>query len=120
MFVGARNQYLNDLPDLQGFIRGLHPDKEDQAFIEEETSGTFVNLVQIDALINERLKAWELERIAKIDLALLRLAIYEIRFSSDITSATAINEAVELAKVYGTDESPAFVNGILGQVAKDG
>jgi len=120
LFSSAKTQYLTDLPDLQGLVRGLSPDEEDRVFIEQETSGTFTHLSQIDAFIEERLKDWELGRIAKIDLALLRLATYEIRFSEDITPATAINEAVELAKVYGTDESPAFINGILGQVVKDG
>ena len=54
------------------------------------------------------------------ELALLRLAVYEIRYNTDITPATAVNEAVELAKLYGTDDSPAFINGVLGQVVKDG
>jgi len=120
LFAKAKTRYLTDLPDLQGLIRGLSPNEEDRTFIEDEAFGTFTHLSQIDTLIEERLKDWELGRIAKIDLALLRLATYEIRFSADITAATAINEAVELAKIYGTDESPSFINGILGQVVKDG
>ena len=118
LFNEATAQYLTDLPDLEGLLRGLSPDDSDSCFIKEETSGTFSKLHQIDALIDERLKNWDFNRIAKIDLALLRLAVYEIRYASDITAATAINEAVELAKVYGTDDSPAFINGVLGQVAR--
>jgi len=119
LLLEATDRYLTDLLDLQGLVRGLSPNEEDRFFIKEETSGTFAHLPLIDAQIDGFLKDWELSRIAKIDLALLRLAVYEIRFSSGITSATAINEAVELAKIYGTDESPAFLNGVLGQVAKD-
>ena len=119
----AVSYYLTNLPDLQGVVRGLSPNEEDRTFIKEETFGVFAQLPQIDVEIDRLLKDWELNRISKVDLALLRLAIYEIQFSPDISTATAINEAVELAKVYGTDESPAFINGLLGQaaqVAKDG
>jgi N utilization substance protein B len=110
-------RYLTDLPDFEGLLRGLSPDEEDLSFIKQESFGAFANLRQIDTLIEQRLKDWELNRIAKIDLALLRLAVYEMRFVSDISHATAINEAVELAKVYGTDDSPAFINGVLGRVS---
>lgn len=114
----ATTQYITTLPDLEGFVRGLSPDEEDRSFIESETFGTFAHLSQIDDQIERRLKDWELARITKTDLALLRLAMYEMYFSSDISPATAINEAVELAKIYGTDDSPAFINGLLGQAAK--
>lgn len=114
----ATDRYLTDLPDLEGHVHGLQPDENDRTFIIEETSGTFTHLDSIDKEIDSRLKDWELGRIAKIDLALLRLAIYEIRYVSDITPATAINEAVELAKVYGTDDSPSFINGVLGGVVR--
>jgi transcription antitermination factor NusB len=114
------DQYLTNLPDLQDLVQGLSPDEEECSFIAGEVLGTFDNLLLIDSLIEQRLKDWDFNRIAKIDLALLRLAIYEIRFSSDISEATAINEAVELAKVYGTDDSSSFINGVLGQVVRDG
>ena len=116
-FSAAVIRYLADLSDLKELLAGTLLNEDDRKFIEEETAGTFANLCQIDVLIEERLKDWELGRIARVDLALLRLAVYEIWFSSDISTATAINEAVELAKLYGTDESPAFVNGVLGQAA---
>lgn len=111
---------LQDLSDLENQIQGLSPNKEERSFIEEETINTFANLSQIDDLINKRLKNWDFDRIAKIDLALLRLAIYEIRWGAGISTATAINEAIILAKIYGTDDSPAFINGVLGQVVKGG
>lgn len=105
-------QYISDYMDST-------PNPDDFIFIEGETFGTFTHLPKIDGLIEEKLKDWELSRIAKVDLAILRLAIYEILFASDITTATAINEAVELAKEYGTDESPIFINGLLGAVASE-
>ena len=111
------DRYLLDLSDLQDIIPGTSPSSEDISFIKTESGGTFENLSQIDAIIEHKLKDWELDRLAKVDLALLRLAVYEMNFSSDITTGVAINEAVELAKIYGTDESSAFINGVLGQVA---
>ena len=115
----AVSQHIKTLPDLEGFVRGLYPDKEDHTFIADEVFGTFSHLSQIDNQIEGLLKDWELNRIAKVDLALLRLAMFEMQFSADISPATAINEAVELAKVYGTDDSPSFINGLLGQATKD-
>ena len=117
MLEKATNQYLLDLPDLDEHIKNTSPGKDDRAFIVEEAIGTFDNLEQIDIQIGERLVDWELNRIARIDLALLRLASYEILYVPYISTATAINEAVELAKVYGTEESPGFINGVLGKVA---
>ncbi|MCL2399894.1 MAG: transcription antitermination factor NusB [Defluviitaleaceae bacterium] len=120
LVVEATEQYLANLQNLQDLLQGLSPDEEEYNFISGEVLGTYTNLSQIDALINQRLKDWDFNRLAKADLALLRLAIYEILFSSDISEATAINEAVELAKVYGTDDSSAFINGVLGQVVRNG
>ena len=116
----AFNYYLMNLPDLEGTVKGISPSEEDRWFMEEEIVGTFTHLSLIDAQIEKHLRDWELNRIAKIDLAILRLAVFEINFADDISAATAINEAVELAKVYGTDDSPSFINGVLGQAVKNG
>lgn len=76
------------------------------------------NKVEIKALIEENLKSnWKLERISKIDLSLLELAIYEIKYK-EVPYKVAINEAVELAKKYGEDNSKTFVNGILASIVK--
>jgi len=120
LFSAASEEYLAGLSDLGEHLRGVNPNEADSAFIRGECGGVFGNLAEIDAVIDARLKDWELGRLARIDLALLRLAVYEIRYAEDITDATAINEAIELAKVYGTDESAAFINGVLGQVSRDG
>jgi N utilization substance protein B len=73
-------------------------------------------LDEIDAVINESVKGWKTSRMAKVDLTLLRLAVYEIRYEEDVPQGVAINEAVELAKKYGTDDSASFVNGVLAKI----
>ena len=73
-------------------------------------------LSEIDAMINEAAKGWKTSRMGKVDLTIIRLAVYEMKFEEDIPTGVAINEAVELAKAYGTDESASFVNGILAKL----
>ena len=72
---------------------------------------------EIDSLIQNHARGWSLERMPKVDLAIMRLAIYELRFRKDIPWNVSINEAVELAKKYGGDQSKTFINGVLGKVA---
>ena len=73
---------------------------------------------QIDKIINENTEGWDTERMGKVELAVLRLAVYEILFDEEIPASVAINEAVEIAKKYGQESSGAFVNAILGKVAR--
>ena len=68
-------------------------------------------------MINEAAKGWKTTRMGKVDLTLIRLAVYEIKFEEEVPTGVAINEAVELAKNYGTDDSASFVNGILAKLA---
>lgn len=93
--------------------------KEEKDFILKEAEGTKVHLTEIDEIISKKSKRWTKERISKVDIAILRLAIYEIYYSEEIPLSVAINEAIELAKEFGTDESPAFINGILGSIASE-
>ena len=72
---------------------------------------------ETDALINERTTGWTTDRMGKAELAILRLAVYELLFDDTVPNAVAINEAVELAKRYGQDESAAFINGVLAKFA---
>ncbi len=88
-------------------------------YIEDAALGIQNNINIIDEKIEKNLKSdWKLERISKIDLSILRLAIYEITFK-EVPFKVAINEAVELAKKYGEDSSKKFVNGILASVVKE-
>ncbi len=91
--------------------------QKDKEFILKEIYGTQKNIEYINSLILEHLSGWTFDRISKIDLAILRLCIHELAFMSDIPTGVSINEAIELAKVYGGDDSPSFINGLLGKVA---
>ena len=79
--------------------------------------GTLAHIEEIDARIAENAKGWKLDRIARMSLAIMRLCTYEIMFT-EVPRPVALNEAVELAKLYDTDEAPAFINGILNAIAK--
>lgn len=89
---------------------------DEMEYIEMVLKGVKENLAQIDDIILSKLKNWSLERIAKIDLAILRLAIYEINYIDDIPEKVSANEAVELAKTYGNNDSKSFVNGVIAKV----
>ena len=89
----------------------------DERKITEKYDKIVEKLPEIDAMINEKATGWNTRRMGKVDLTLLRLAIYEILFDETIPTGVAINEAVELAKAYGQDASPAFVNGVLAKFA---
>ena len=72
-------------------------------------------LDEIDGMINHEAKGWTTERMVKIELTILRIAIYEIKFDEDVPAGVAINEAVEIAKKFGQEESAGFVNGVLAK-----
>lgn len=85
---------------------------------KEEISSKFFGVIdkkdEIDAMIEQNAKDWAVSRIAKAELTVLRLAVYEVAFDDDVPERVAINEAVELAKKYGDEKAAAFTNGILG------
>ena len=93
-------------------------EQNEKEYILKEAEGTKTHLAEIDEMISKNSKRWAKERISKVDLAILRLAIYEICFSQEIPSSVAINEAIELAKEFSTEEAPAFINGVLGSIVK--
>lgn len=94
-------------------------DDESKEFIIEETDGVCEHLNEIDETIDRHAKGWSTGRMSKVDLAILRLAVYEMLYSDKTPLSVAINEAVEFAKKYSSDEAPAFINGILGSVAEE-
>ena len=96
----------------------LEPISEDEKiYMTNKYKAIYAHIEELDAAINEVSKGWKTIRMGKVDLTLIRLAVYEIRFEEEIPVKVSINEAVELAKKYGTDDSPAFVNGILAKFA---
>ena len=90
--------------------------REFYAFAEELAVGTLENRSRIDEIIAACAKNWTLARIARCDLAILRLAVYELLYRRDIPPVVSINEAVELAKIFSTEDSHRFVNGVLDRV----
>jgi transcription antitermination protein NusB len=103
---------------LRRFWMEFQPEEEVKAFAEEIIKGTYKHLPEINGLIHQCAKNWSLERMAVVDRNVLRMAIYEILYRIDIPTSVSINEAIEIAKKYGTEESGAFVNGILDRVAR--
>lgn len=82
-------------------------------------TGIIENLDDIDNKINENSKSWKTNRMPKVDLAIMRLAIGEINYAEDIPKAVSINEAINLAKKYSTDHSSKYVHGVLGAIFKE-
>jgi len=92
---------------------------EDETFIVDLIEGIKNNITNIDEKIKAHLKDWNIERVSKIDLAILRLAIYEILYRDDIPYKVSVNEAVELSKVFSEESSSSFVNGVLAEIIKE-
>lgn len=89
--------------------------EEDFLYIQNKCKDVFEHLSEIDESINEAAKGWKTTRMNKVDLSLIRLAVYEIKFEEDIPFKVSVNEVVELAKKYGTDDSASFINGVLAK-----
>ena len=88
-------------------------------FAEELIAGVLEHRRAIDEKIGEKSKHWAIPRMARVDVNILRLAVYELLFRSDIPKVVTINEAIEVAKKFGNEDAPAFVNGILDEVASE-
>ena len=90
---------------------------KDEEYIRNKAQAVAARTAQLDEIINAKTTGWKTSRMGKVDLVLIRLAVYEMEYDEDVPVGVAINEAVELAKKYGTDKSPAFVNGVLARIA---
>ena len=106
---------LKDILDLAEQVRDLNPDE----YIKDVFFGVYDNLSEIDAVISKSSVGWNINRISKTALAVLRLSIYEIKYVESIPVSVSINEAVEIAKKYATKEDASFINGILSTVSKN-
>lgn len=93
------------------------PTEEEAAYIRERFHKIEEKIEELDQMLNGASTGWKLNRMSKVDLAIMRLAVYEMKMDEDIPVKVAINEAVELAKKFGGDDSPAFVNGVLAKLA---
>ena len=109
------NESVEDILQLAYVVRYLKPDD----YIKTVFKGVYENLETLDNIISENAIGWNISRISKTALSVLRLSIFEIKFIEDIPVSVSINEAVELCKKYATKEDASFVNGILSTVAKE-
>ena len=109
-------QKENIKEQVEDFLDSYGDSNYDKDYFLEIINGVLNSQKEIDELIEKNTKGWKLDRIAKMDLPILRVAIYEIKHREDIPVGVSINEAVEIAKKYGSKDSARFINGLLGQI----
>jgi transcription antitermination protein NusB len=107
---------LNEQIDL--YFESLEEPKEEElTYLKERFHLIIDKIPEIDVILAEASSGWKLNRMGKVDLTIMRLAIFEIKFDTNIPTKVAINEAVEIAKIFGGDSSSSFVNGVLAKLA---
>ena len=117
--VFQKEFYEADLPEQESLYLSEEGLSEDASRKEltERFAQVLAHLEEIDAILSEASVGWKLKRMNKVDLSLLRVAVFEMRFDERVPEKVAINESVELAKQFGGDDSPAFINGVLAKLA---
>lgn len=120
LFLGEFNETAQMPEQIQLYFEGLSDlQPTEQAYMENKYALVKEHLEEIDALLNEKSAGWKTKRMSKVDLNILRLAVYEMKYDEDVPVKVAINEAVEISKSFGGDDSASFVNGILGKIARE-
>ena len=104
---------------IASFWRETPGDPEGREYADRAVRGVAEDLEKVDEVIRKASTNWRLERMARVDRNLIRLALYELKYVEDVPAKVAINEAIEIAKRYGTNESSAFVNGILDRCREE-
>ena len=105
---------------LEFFLRHFEGNPEAKEFARRLASGVAGHRKEIDRLLKQCAEHWKLSRMAKVDLTILRVATYEMLFCEDIPMHVSMDEAIEIAKRYGSGDSATFINGVLDQVAQAG
>ncbi len=120
VLFGVEFNAAQEMPEqLQLYFEQLEDAREkDLDYIRTKSSKIAEKIAEIDSLINEHTTGWKTSRMNKVDLTILRLAVYEMKWDEDVPTGVAIDEAVELAKKYSSDEGPAFINAVLGKLAE--
>ncbi len=118
MLFGVEFNAGEDMPEqLELYFGQLEgAGEKDLDYIMEKVQKIASKVEEIDALINEHTTRWKTSRMNKVDLTILRLAVYEMRWDEDVPTGVAIDEAVELAKKYSSEDGPSFVNGVLAKL----
>ena len=116
LFAWSINQPKNIAEDLRTFFENMEQPREHYAFGEELIHGVIANIADIDARIKGLAHNWEFERIAKIDLTIMRVAIFEMIHRKDIPPVVSINEAIDLSKQFSNADAKRFINGILDRL----
>lgn len=112
--IGAHSFLIDEL---KRHYEHFRVPEELRTFVGELVAGTLTSLSKLDAVLEKHTANWKVARLSSIDRCILRMAVFEMIQSPQMPRAVIIDEAIELAKSFGTEESPAFVNGILDQVA---
>ena len=119
LYAWSMNAPANLAEDLRVFFEGLEKPRDYYAFTEELIHGTIEHVAEMDGHIRALAHNWEFDRIARIDLAILRLAIYEMLHRKDIPPVVSINEAIDLSKQFSNADAKRFINGILDRLKDD-
>lgn len=109
-------EYDIDKEGKEEIIHDVSMSGENSEQLKERAEAVMVKIPELDLKINEVAEGWKTKRMGRAELTILRLALYEILFDDDVPEKVAINEAVELAKKYGGNEAPAFINGVLAKL----
>lgn len=117
------NQYFEEPKEddlntegVEEIIHDVEMSEEYSSYLKEKTENIMSKIPELDLKINEVAEGWKTRRMGKAELSILRLALYEIQYDENVPEKVAINEAVELAKKYGGNEAPAFINGVLAKL----
>ena len=116
LFAWSLNRPQNLAEDLRVFFENMEQPREHYAFGEELIHGVIEHAPEIDAQIKTLAQNWEFDRIAKIDLTIMRIAMFEMIFRKDIPPVVSINEAIDLSKQFSNADAKRFINGILDRV----
>jgi N utilization substance protein B len=119
LYAWSLNSPADLAADLATFFEGLEQPRDQYAFGEELIHGVIEHVGDIDARIRALAQNWEFDRIAKIDLAILRVAIFEMLYRRDIPPVVSINEAIDLSKQFSNADAKRFINGILDRLKDD-
>ncbi|GAB6138810.1 transcription antitermination factor NusB [Halanaerobaculum tunisiense] len=110
----------------EGLVSNLEKLHEEQpglnlrgSFLSDIIEGTYHKMHELDQMIDDNISNWKIERLGKVELSVIRLALYEMLYEADIPVAVSINEAIELAKSFSDDQAAKFVNGALGRLADE-